>query len=539
MIATLDSFTWQVLRGFGTREETNLISSYEGNIESFVSKLRERHSDLLNYLAELQHVIIDEGQDLVGSRADLVIQLIQALPSECGVTVFADRAQAIYGFTDDNGYSRDQCGSASAVERIMRSEAGAFERHVLDQIHRTKDPRLHALFTVGRKKLLNLTHGSADSWRETRELIEQHAHGTVGAVDSQGLAGQSSHLVLYRTRAEVIFASSLLWNKDIPHKLRMSKIPRRVHPWIARIFERWEHDAIDRAAFEALWAARLADSGGVLPAADRAWQILYENAGERNGRVRVDRLREILSRDRPPLDFIVDEEDLPGPVLGTIHASKGRESRHVHLMLPVDGFIEWRESNSSPTALAEEERVLFVGATRARQRLMTGKGISLGASMLPSRRVYRRTKRRPNARQMEVGMNNDFDLLSLAVDDEEAVTDRQDWLWENATQPVKLEARYESESRRNVLYAGDRRLGFLTQAFSKDLFAIAKKVGEVDGQPYRPGSVIRDIRMTGVTTAVLPAARRSEATAPWRHSGFLLAPVISGFPLVYFNPVKS
>ena len=82
------------------------------------------------------------------------------------------------------------------------------------------------------------------------------------------------------------------------------------------------------------------------------------------------RLREILIRLRPPVDFIVDEKTLPGPVIGTIHSSKGREADHVHLMLPPDSYVDG--DRFTATALAEEERVMFVGATRARTKLLCG-----------------------------------------------------------------------------------------------------------------------------------------------------------------------
>ena len=53
-------------------------------------------------LEHVAHLVVDEAQDLVGNRAQLVEALIEQLHLGCGITVFADSAQAIYGFSEDD-----------------------------------------------------------------------------------------------------------------------------------------------------------------------------------------------------------------------------------------------------------------------------------------------------------------------------------------------------------------------------------------------------------------------------------------------------
>ena len=72
-ILTLDSFTWQVLRGLSDDESADLMGDYETNIKQFVQQLKGGDAQLLEYLEEFEHVILDEGQDLVGERAELAI----------------------------------------------------------------------------------------------------------------------------------------------------------------------------------------------------------------------------------------------------------------------------------------------------------------------------------------------------------------------------------------------------------------------------------------------------------------------------------
>jgi len=240
---------------------------------------------------------------------------------------------------------------------------------------------------------------------------------------------------------------------------------------------------------------------------------------------------------------LIDESELLGPVLGTIHASKGREANQVNLMLPPDNFMvedQTSEYVRTPSQIAEEERVLFVGATRAKQKLMVGKGSIMYASRLKSGRTYKKPKRDGiNRRMMEVGRDRDIDLMSIVGHSiEDGGDDLQDWLWANATNKVDAEIRYIHELKCNVLYATNenKQLGFFSDSFNKDLWELANIVAEKGhGKKIRPGQKISNIRIVGVTTVVISETHRDELPVPWRHSGFFLAPVLTGFPMVFFN----
>lgn len=543
-ILTLDSFTWQVLRGLTTQEPTELLRSYETNIKQLVEQLKDGDTALLDYLEEFEHVVLDEGQDLVGARADLAVQLIRRLDKNCGVTVFADSAQAIYGFTDDS----EQHGAHSAltlVERINSGELVGFERIKLQNVHRTNDPKLKELYTAGRERLLDRKESDPDGWKSMKELIQSCAHGSVQSVTKQDLRDKSDHLVLFRTRAEVLLESSFLWNEGVEHKLRMSGTQQRCHPWIAQLLGAYEEDLLTYEDFCSLWSERI----GVLAPGedpDSVWQLLLENVGDRHDRVRFVRLREILGRERPPIDFLVDEEKFAGPVLSTIHASKGREANQVHLMLPPDGFIastDNSEHEMSAREIAEEERVLFVGATRARKQLLTGKGKITYSSRLPSGRTYRRVRRGGRRRMVEIGLMSDLDRTSVVdtrlVDDPASL---QAWLWENAYRVVNAEIQYDHSLRGNVLYETQamKPIAMLSDKFNKDLWKLAQIVsGNEETPPLRPPGKIKHLRILGAGTIVVPEALRADLPQPWRHSGVLLMPIISGFPTLCFNPMKQ
>lgn len=534
-IATLDSFTWQLVRGFTENDTSSLLQSYEGNIQQFVDLLDEEDEDLLDFLDELEHVVIDEAQDLVGVRADLTIKLITRLPDHCGVTVFADSAQAIYGFTNDEGASSQSL--KTAVERIYDGEAGMFSPVELDRVHRTEDENLLRLYSIGRERLRNLQEDTADGWKQLKSDIIENAHKEIGKIEEEPTIGRADDLVLFRTRAEALMASSMLWSSGVPNKLRMSGIPARIHPWIGRVLWDYTDRHLSRIDFEGLWDRNVGESESCSWNVDDAWELLEDNAASRQRRVDVARLREILSRDRPPVDFLVDEKELAGPLVGTIHASKGRESNHVYLMLPPDRYIH---DDMEPRQIAEEERVLFVGASRARIKLNVGKGMRLfGKRLDSSGRTFRHCKRN-NCMQMEFGHKDDIDIVSLASNELLEIDEAnglQAWLWEKAISDVSMVSWYDYDRQVNALYTESQDyVCDLSNRVSHDLWTLAKlAAARSDSDPLKPNQKILHIRMIGVTTVVVPEAARDQLHSPWRESGFVLAPVISGFPSVYFN----
>lgn len=542
-ICTLDSFTWQALRGAGDDAAIQLTGSYETSIKAFKQQLEDGNTILLDYLEEIEHLVLDEGQDLVGDRAELTIELIKALSPECGVTVFADSAQAIYGFTSDSD-NHGSCHSTTVVERLQESHQ--YDRIFLEEVHRTSDPKLTRLFLDGRKLLLDRKESDYEGWSEIKELITSCSHGTCGKPHEEDLQGKADHLVLYRTRAEVLIASGYLWSEGIPHKIRMSGLVQRIPSWIGRVFGGFDGNLVDREQFNELWKTQIADAD-VIETTDDAWQLLMEQTGDRNSCAKVARLREILSRERPPIDFIVDESMLAGPVIGTIHASKGREANQVNLMLPPDAFINTDAESpylTDPVAIAEEERVLFVGATRARNRLMIGKGVKTFASSCDETgRVFKSPRNGKGKQIVEFGLTGDIDLESIVDGRLGEDTGRlQDWLWENRTTMVDLEIRYSHEIKARVLYSvkDEIALALISKQCEKDLWYIAKCVEKKDkSSPLKPSLNVKHIRMTGVSTHVIPESQRERLETPWRHSGFILAPVITGFSIVYFNSWKK
>lgn len=514
-IATLDSHAWALQSGFST--SAALTGSFDDNINATIAQLAA-DPDAADYVARLRHLIIDEGQDIVGNRAALSLALIDRTAARCGVTVFHDEAQAIYDSSEDGG--RDApAGPALAVQLIDRG----FVQKALSTVHRTDCPRLRTIFTEVRNAVLDPTRRPAWRASHVRDEVIRLRHGNAGPAASLDLAVvPENSLVLLRQRADVLERSS--WGAASPHRLRMSGLPPRILPWVAALFWDLTRRRIGRDEFLARWQQRIsgfAASGA--PDADAAWQLLVEAAGNTGTLVDLHRLRTLLGRSSPPLLFCTPEYGDAGPVLGTIHASKGREADEVRLYLPPPD-----DEEKDPD---QETRVVFVGATRARHRLLTGTSSGRRAGRLQSRRAWKYAKYlKGKGAKVEIGRNGDLlpaglvGSMAFATADAAGIA-QAEWL-ANPVRDRLVGRREEALDWCHSLEADEQRLAVLSLSLKSDLWELA---GELKQQqtPY----LLPFLRSIGLRTmAVRPDDPVIETLhEPWRSSGFLFAPMLTGF----------
>lgn len=539
-IATLDSHAWAIHSGF--KETAKLTGSHEKNIEEVLKLVRE-DDQVAEYLEMVEHLIVDETQDVVGIRADLVAAIVARLPRGCGVTVFADEAQAIYGFADDAEAKAGRAPQSALSERLRTGDFGFSEKSLME-VFRTDSPRLRSLFTDTRAKVLEPSQDSASKLESLKKEITGLADGAVPRVEQQQLEEAEDLFVLFRRRAEALVASSFLHDKGVRHKLRMSGMPVCIHPWVGACLGEHSSPMLARTDFLELWKQRVVGTGCEILTADEAWALLVRHAGKTETLVEMRRLRAVLGRTQPPADFCTSELGTHGPIVGTIHASKGREARTVHLMLP--GVL------GEDTDYEEESRVVFVGATRAKARLMVGHGYHHHyATNLESGRTYCLHCRDGKAKaQVEIGRDGDVSAVGAASTSlypyAAAVREVQARLLRLAGSHCAAWARASREA--NFTYVlrtvdGVHLLGALTDRVNSDLFKVAAAVhAKIKGRKRRrPPDEIWNLHVVGVRTAVLPldSPEAERLHAPWSASGIVLVPIVLGYTTMFFPYPRS
>ena len=543
-IATLDSQAFQLMQGFREDERSPLFVGYDQTIEQVLEFLSSGREEIADYIQEIEHLIVDEAQDIVGIRARLLMKLIDLLSPEAGISVFSDEAQAIYGFSleDEAG----DPGSDTLPELLRQHVEHHFEECKLEEIHRTKSVSLLSIFKETRALVLDAQILGQPRLERVRQSIEEFAESNVGKFVEDEIQNEHDVLVLFRRRAEVLMASSLLSGKRIEHRIRMPGAPACVDPWVAVLLSDWIKRYLGRAEFDDLWSQQLIDHPIAFPDRTDAWALLIRFAGKSQDEVDIYKLRAILTRSRPPIEFVSHELGRSGPMLGTIHSSKGREATRVRLMLPV--------SRNKDGDHDEEARVLFVGATRAKEKLDIGEGFYLPASRLGdgTGRVFSRNRKWRSAAMIEFGLDGDLYAEVQAsrhlFDFGAALRDSQDTLRNliggQASVVAKLKDGTDLDGNgtqylyKLELEGTDTVLGYLSERVNIDLFQVG---AQLKAGPLKPPDEIEHLYVVDVRSLVFSADDNAVNAfrEPYCDSGIMLAPVIIGFPTVFLQRYRK
>lgn len=516
-ISTLDSLAAR-LRRYGAAGAA-ADSGFEAAIAEALRLVETADPQLSGFLGRLEHVIVDEVQDLTADRSALLTSIVRRLRPSCGVTLFQDSAQAIYGFAD-----RDAAPSETVAAQLLADPALGFSVRGLHSDHRTRNPALSDLKRRLRAVLLDRSLSADEIYAEVRADIERSSPAARGAVEGQ-LPSQSS-MILFRSRMALIRAASRYWDGGRAFRVRVPQPDPTLAPWIGAILNRCGADELTLSDFENLWEEVWPTP--VLLTSGSAWNILksFQGAGAGPALDIAGIARELAAGRSPPPAATLPILGRRGALLSTVHAVKGLEAEHVVLVLS-------RAPSATPDErLMEEARILFVGATRPRSTLDVAGGEDLFAKRLSDGRSW--VRRDDGHALVELGLDRDVDpcLTEAQPGCEPGDGDaRQVRLWSAAEKIVPLTAvrtnsGYELFGARGA--ERDASFGFLSQDFLNDLRRVGRELHPGGASPAR---TIRGLHLAGVRTVF----SFDPDGGPGRRGRFALAPIVLGLPTVFFN----
>lgn len=548
-ISTIDSHAWALRTGFETDPLKRIVTgsdSFELSISHTLELFQSKNLDLTDYMGRLEHLIVDEAQDVMGDRAELVLAMLGSLSPSCGVTILADPNQAIYGFTTDVDIG---LAGHSLLERLHTNAPRPFVVRNLKNIHRIENPSLLDVF-LGTRKEVDNSANIADYVDRIQQAIKESGQVETEITSFPQLANAlnaqetGSTLVLFRRRADVLIASSYCSSAGVQHRLRMSDTPTVAKPWLGWLLGEYTLPFINKEAFIQLWEERqfLAAEPFVGESLDECWGALYRlAAAQRPNAIDLVFLRNLLSRNRPPVELCYPDLGTSGPILGTVHASKGREADNVLLVLPPTR--EFDGSQYPAPAVLEEGRVYYVGATRAKKKLAVAGFSGAAVGYLESKRVFR--KAGEHRAQIEIGREGDVERMThLAWS---TVQVQQRVLAQSVGKTCDVKARtLPQENFATRLYLENKgadgisriiEVGQVSRALQDDLWVVARKI---DGQGrLRPAEMIPHLYLISVATVGVPETERTAVRPPYNHSAVALAPIIKGFPMVNFQFIRG
>ncbi|MGX1270218.1 UvrD-helicase domain-containing protein [Streptomyces phaeoluteigriseus] len=428
------------------------------------------------------HVVIDEVQDLLGARRELVETLLDRYQESCGFTVVGDAAQSVYGFQIADPRER-----ADEINRFFDWLRCSYpddlvELRLTGNFRATTPEARVALAHEPRLQQLTDPDEAGTLYEELRDLLLDPVNAMGDLDDEFTLAGlrdsTDTCAILTRDNREALMVSELLHAHDVEHRLRRPLEDRPVPHWVAELLRRTEATGLAEDRFRSLLAEIPLPFE---PQVSALWSTLRRVArGPGRNVIDLDRLRLAVADGRFP-DEAADPETAR-VVVSTVHRAKGLEFDRVIVLTP-PAVAELRKRHKEELDLPAEARALYVAMTRARHDLYY-----MASPELPQ---FRRTGKQGGGRRY-IGGWRSYDRFGIVLEagdvcrddppghDGDAVA-TQAYLLEHVGpgQPVVLRKRHdlpmgEWQSPPYALLHDGREVGEASQRFREELYQVQK-----------------------------------------------------------------
>ncbi|MFJ6697945.1 UvrD-helicase domain-containing protein [Streptomyces sp. NPDC091272] len=365
---TFDSWAYSLLNSAHPDEEWGRLS-FDDRIQE-ATKAVIRGAVEAGELGAPAHVVIDEVQDLVGHRRDMVETLLDHFQDSCGFTVVGDGAQAIFGFQVSDPDAR-----AAETNYFFDWLRASYPDDLLE-LHltvnfRARSPESRTALPLGPvlRRLASDTAGASSdgeaAHRELRGLL-MSCPDFGDLTDPFTLASlrdfPDTCAILCRDNRQALVLSEALFENGVPHRMQRSLQDRPSPAWVAGLLRGAGSATMNEDRFREL----LAESGqapSMHPT--EVWRALRAAARGPRGLLDMAATRRLVAEGRFP-----DELSSPEParlVVSTVHRAKGLEFDRVIVVEPVT-VAELRRHHTHVDPAAEA-RSLYVAMTRPREDL--------------------------------------------------------------------------------------------------------------------------------------------------------------------------
>lgn len=344
-IATFDAYTTWVLNDGGydlTRKK------YDQRIALLSSLLADeklvQHTDRVS---QLKYLFVDEVQDLVAERADLVFELLKKTLSSGGtVSLLGDPLQAVNDYQIKNGGT----SSAKFLEKVRSELRDRIYEVELERSHRFETQKMISLVKDARTLLQGIKE-------EKPRLVYERLRKRIPVIDNENFkkAIESGEIdaILFRKNVEVYQCGQWLNSLEVQFSINSGSGNSPWPSWIAIVLFGNHQSVISMAAFSNR-INKAIDTGFEFEV-EEIMRFLHKEQNLQKDAINVSQLAwKVIYRSPFP------EKPPPGQLtLSTIHKAKGLEYKNVVIQDPVSLDIN-----------AGEVNVLYVGCTRAKRNVL-------------------------------------------------------------------------------------------------------------------------------------------------------------------------
>ena len=482
-ILTFDSYATYFLmamREQGIIKENFDNCDYNGRIKLFNKYISAEDFEGISYF------IVDEIQDLVNERAEMVLKILKHL--NCGYLLAGDRCQSIYDYEADDDATLDSVKFYELAEKQFPNDMLRYEITV----NRRQAPDLAEEAAKMRKVILSKSFAEQNKYENSvishysgEKKIEQY-------IKTLTQAPSVSTAILCRNNGEAEYISGLLCEKGIIHTLNRGvnnviPLPR----WLADVFWDYCRETISKKDFIERFSFRT----NLNLDAEVIWEILCKlTKSQDKAVISVLALTTALTiANNIPSEFY---DEAPMLTISTIHKAKGSEFDRVILIEP-----DIKPSSDS----AEEARVRYVALTRPKSQFITMKKKPKYFKCTVSGRVietglhnmYKTNNR--YCKSITVGLTGDIDNNSFVSGDFDSILDLQEYIIHNVRMYDRLSAKRSPVTRLYEIFHKGRCIGSLSK---KMISEIDMGVSSTDYKYNLPDS-LENLYVSGITTEVL------------------------------------
>lgn len=422
-ILTFDSFATYYLKQIEPRYDLTFYS-YDARIESFTEKYRNDPS-----LLAVEYLIVDEVQDLVGKRAEMVRALLENM--ECGFLLLGDECQAIYDYQITGSNELNAAKLYEWLEAHFRDDLAEYEL--------TKEWRHSGALEEEFKPLRNAMLYSSYDTQEKRLLNVFDKHGVKGTVTDNKVfdekAAFGKRAVLSWANGDAYRLSQDLYNSDdvsIKHTILTGSRRLLFRKELALIFGDFQNKFIDKVKFFQIGKERNVDEKRL----NKIWDAILVALDSDGDEISLDFLKKALLAEKRVGEDLLTSEDAD-VVISTIHKAKGKEYDTV--VLNKFGKID----------NADDIKVYYVALTRTKNELIVkANGRSYSHDVKTNEGRFIELNKLNEIKRVELGIDGDIDTTGFVSKRVPGLSpkDRQKYILDKVKvgDPIKISRQNES-----------------------------------------------------------------------------------------------
>jgi superfamily I DNA/RNA helicase len=349
-----------------------------------------------------RYLFVDEIQDLVGLRAEMVFELVKRILANKGsVTLLGDPHQSL----NDWQITENQTDSTEFLEKVQNHLVDGLESFELEKFYRYETEEMNSLALEAKKTLDNGRLGPADKLKQLVQLIPEITQEQL----IKSFKAGSVDALLCRSNGEVY--QWFKWHNDQGNSCSVNSgaIGRPWPAWIGQAIMHYQSIVITRDKL----LSRLSSNVNyeLVPSGEDLDEFLLNERLIRRNVINLDDLAFRLKNFSPENK---GNHEKDGLIISTVHKAKGLEFKNVVAIKP-----------SQKKVTDEEVRVLYVAITRARSSIYL-----LPKKEIPFSSRMAKNKKSGHLRYMENGIKflqvkglEDFDLDTLFINEQGGVDD--------------------------------------------------------------------------------------------------------------------